>query len=216
MSTTPKKSYFELAKEAITALKERTGSSQQAIKAHIVANHPTIKFAQHLLRGALNKGADAGKFVKVKASYKLGAEEKKVKKAVTKKAAPAPKAAAVVAKVVAKAAPTKAVKKAPAAKKGNPIPVIHLDPKTNSSGLIVIPTSTAPVKKAAAPAKKAAAAPKAVAPAAPKAKASPKAKAAPKAKKVGAAPKSPAKKAVKAPVAKKVAAAKTVKKAAKK
>lgn len=215
MSTTPKKSYFELAKEAITALKERTGSSQQAIKAHIVANHPSIKFAQHLLRGALNKGADAGKFVKVKASYKLGAEEKKVKKAVTKKTVPATKAA-VVAKVaaVAKAAPTKAVKKAPVAKKGNIISTFHSDIKTNLSHLITTPISSAPAKKAAAPAKKSTPAPKAPKTAATKAKASPKAKAAPK--KVGAAPKSPAKKAVKAPAAKKATTAKPVKKVAKK
>ena len=58
----PKKSYFELAREAIASLKDRTGSSPQAIKAYITANHPSIKFAQHLLRAALNKGAEQGKF----------------------------------------------------------------------------------------------------------------------------------------------------------
>ena len=107
MSAAPKKSYFELAKEAIAALKDRTGSSPQAIKAHIVANHPSIKFAQHLLRAALNKGAETGKFTKVKASFKLAAEEKKVKKVAVKKVA-APKAV--------KAAP--AAKKVAAPKKG--------------------------------------------------------------------------------------------------
>ena len=76
----PKKSYFDLAKEAILALKERTGSSPQAIKSYICTNHPSIKFAQHLLRSALNKGAETGKFVKVKASFKLAAAEKKEKK----------------------------------------------------------------------------------------------------------------------------------------
>ena len=109
----PKKSYVELAKEAIAALKERTGSSPQAIKAHIVANHPSIKFAQHLLRAALKKGAETGKFIKVKASFKLGAEEKKAKKVAVKKVAAAPAAA--------KKAPAKAaapVKKSPVAKKG--------------------------------------------------------------------------------------------------
>lgn len=116
MSAAPKKSYFELAKEAIAALKERTGSSAQAIKAHIVANHPTIKFAQHLLRAALNKGSETGKFVKVKASFKLAADEKKVKKVAVKKAAPAAVAKKAAApKVVAKAA----TKKAPVAKKGD-------------------------------------------------------------------------------------------------
>jgi histone H1/5 len=107
MSTAAKKSYFELAKEAIAALKERTGSSAQAIKAHIVANHPTIKFAQHLLRAALNKGSETGKFVKVKASFKLAADEKK-KPAVKKVAPPADKKAP---------APKSAAKKAPAAAK---------------------------------------------------------------------------------------------------
>ena len=118
MSAAPKKSYFDLAKEAIVALKERTGSSPQAIKAHIVANHPSIKFAQHLLRAALNKGAETGKFVKVKASFKLGAEEKKVKKVAAPKVAKVAKVAAPkvakVAKVAAKkAAPKKGKKNIP-------------------------------------------------------------------------------------------------------
>ena len=111
----PKKSYVELAKEAIAALKERTGSSPQAIKAHIVANHPSIKFAQHLLRAALKKGAETGKFIKVKASFKLGAEEKKAKKVAVKKVAAAPAAAK---KAPTKAAAAAPVKKSPVAKKG--------------------------------------------------------------------------------------------------
>lgn len=110
----PKKSYVELAKEAIAALKERTGSSPQAIKAHIVANHPSIKFAQHLLRAALKKGAETGKFIKVKASFKLGAEEKKAKKVAVKKVAAAPAAT----KAAPKAKAAAPAKKAPAAKKG--------------------------------------------------------------------------------------------------
>jgi histone H1/5 len=110
-----KKSYFELAKEAIAALKERSGSSTQAIKAHIVFNHPSIKFAQHSLRSALKKGAESGKLVKVKASFKLAEAEKEApKKAVAKKVA-APKKA--VAKKVA-APKAAAVKTSPAAKKG--------------------------------------------------------------------------------------------------
>ncbi len=46
MSAAPKKSYFELAKEAILALKERGGSSQQAIKSWIISKYPTLNFAQ--------------------------------------------------------------------------------------------------------------------------------------------------------------------------
>lgn len=45
MSTAPKKSYYDLAKEAILALKDRTGSSPQAIKAYIATKFPTFKFA---------------------------------------------------------------------------------------------------------------------------------------------------------------------------
>ena len=102
----PKKSYLELAKEAIAALKERTGSSPKAIKAYITSNHPSIKFAQHLLRTALNKGVETGKFIKVKASFKLAASEKKTPKKVL--------AAPTVVKKATPAAPKKA-KAAPAA-----------------------------------------------------------------------------------------------------
>jgi histone H1/5 len=107
----PKKSYFELAKEAIAALKERTGSSPQAIKAYITSNHSSIKFAQHLLRAALNKGVETGKFVKVKASFKLAASEKKPP---AKKATPAAPA------VVTKKPPTKKAAASAPAKKGQP------------------------------------------------------------------------------------------------
>lgn len=46
MST--KKSYFDLIKEAIVALKDRTGSSAVAIKGHIVANNADFNFQQVL------------------------------------------------------------------------------------------------------------------------------------------------------------------------
>lgn len=42
----PKQTYYDLTKEAILALKERSGSSSQAIKKFIVAKYPTLKFAQ--------------------------------------------------------------------------------------------------------------------------------------------------------------------------
>lgn len=113
----PKKSYFELAKEAIAALKERTGSSPQAIKAYITSNHSSIKFAQHLLRAALNKGVETGKFVKVKASFKLAASEKK---APAKKAAPAAPAA------VVKKAPAKKAAAVAAPKKGQSQLILHI------------------------------------------------------------------------------------------
>lgn len=40
------KSYFNLAKEAIVALKDRSGSSVPAIKKWILAKYPTLVFAQ--------------------------------------------------------------------------------------------------------------------------------------------------------------------------
>jgi hypothetical protein len=45
-----KMTYFEMAKEAIAVQKERSGSSSQAIKSYITANHKEINFQQHLLR----------------------------------------------------------------------------------------------------------------------------------------------------------------------
>jgi hypothetical protein len=44
MAVAPKKSYFDLAKEAILFQKERFGSSQQAIKNYITSNYPTLNF----------------------------------------------------------------------------------------------------------------------------------------------------------------------------
>lgn len=46
MSTAPKKTYYDMVKEAIIALKDRTGSSSQAIKAYIVANNKDLVFTQ--------------------------------------------------------------------------------------------------------------------------------------------------------------------------
>jgi hypothetical protein len=40
------KTYLEMATAAIAALKDRTGSSSQAIKAHIVANNKGLDFKQ--------------------------------------------------------------------------------------------------------------------------------------------------------------------------
>mmetsp|Transcript_6448 Transcript_6448/g.8468 ORF Transcript_6448/g.8468 Transcript_6448/m.8468 type:complete len:136 (+) Transcript_6448:85-492(+) len=86
--------YYEMIKAAILALKDRTGSSPQAIKSHILTNFPGVKFQQHSLRLALKKGVEAGKLVKVKASFKLSAEEKKPPKKKVVKKKPAKKAKA--------------------------------------------------------------------------------------------------------------------------
>jgi hypothetical protein len=44
MSSSANKSYFYLAKEAITDLKDRTGSSLRAIKSWILARYPKMDF----------------------------------------------------------------------------------------------------------------------------------------------------------------------------
>jgi histone H1/5 len=82
-----KKTYFEMAREAIVALKERSGSSSQAIKKHMCASNKSLNFAQHLLRDALKKGVDSGKLTRVKASFKIN-KDAVVKKPAAKKAAP--------------------------------------------------------------------------------------------------------------------------------
>uniref|UniRef100_A0A6V2U3J2 H15 domain-containing protein n=1 Tax=Heterosigma akashiwo TaxID=2829 RepID=A0A6V2U3J2_HETAK len=54
----------------------------QAIKKYIESTYKKITFQQHSLRLALKKGVEAGKLIKVKASYKISAGEKlAVKKA---------------------------------------------------------------------------------------------------------------------------------------
>ncbi len=102
---------------AITGLKEKTGSSRQAILKHICANNKVdaAKAGVHL-RLALKRGVAAGTLKMAKASgkgagkYKLGEKAKAVKKPKVKKPkAKKPKAAK-------KAAKPKAAKK-PAAKK---------------------------------------------------------------------------------------------------
>lgn len=96
--------YGEICKAAILALKDRTGSSQLAITKYIAANYPAAKNT-NAIKAALKAGTKKGTFVKVKASYKVSAEAKKVpKKKIAKKTK---KPAAAVKKVTKKAAPVK-------------------------------------------------------------------------------------------------------------
>merc|ERR1719479_78184 len=122
----------EMVVAAIGALKERTGSSLSAIKKYIAANYKVdiVKLAP-FIRKALKKGVESKKLVQVKASYKMGKEEKpkkpkkkpvkKAKKPKAKKPKTPKKAAAKKAKSPKKAAKKPAAKKAktkkPAAKK---------------------------------------------------------------------------------------------------
>ncbi|KAK9475325.1 linker histone H1 and H5 family-domain-containing protein [Dipodascopsis tothii] len=140
--------YKDMIVEAIVTLKERNGSSRQALKKYIQSNYK-IKAAnfETQFNAALKRGVVAGDFVQPKGpsgTVKLQKKESKpvekkpvkktvVKKAAVKKAAPkkaavkkaAPKKAApkkVAAKPAAKATKPKAagIKKKPVAKKAAP------------------------------------------------------------------------------------------------
>lgn len=130
-----------MVKEAILALKERTGSSLPAITKFIAQKHPNLPANwKRTLSVQLKNLTKAGKLVKVKASFKLSdalkappKPKKVVKKVVAakkpksvktvKKAAPKPKTikkTTTTKKTATKAAPKAkkpAAKKAPAAKK---------------------------------------------------------------------------------------------------
>merc|ERR1712003_464007 len=88
--------YEKMVKAALVALKDRTGSSTQAIAKYMKANYDLPEnFAKSLSR-FLKKFVESGKLVKVKASYKLGSlktEPKPKKKKVVKKKAPKKKVA---------------------------------------------------------------------------------------------------------------------------
>merc|ERR1739848_181834 len=106
--------YSVMIAAAITALKDRTGSSRAAILKHVVANNKVdAAKAATPARGALKmasaKGKNAGSYKLVKV-----VKPKKVKKVVKKKAAKKPAAKKAAKKPVAKKA---APKKKPAAKK---------------------------------------------------------------------------------------------------
>ncbi|KAI7756319.1 hypothetical protein M8C21_001535 [Ambrosia artemisiifolia] len=112
--------YFEMIKEAIVTLKERTGSSQYAITKFIEENQKNLpaNFKKVLLT-QLKKFVAAGKLVKVKASYKLPAT-----------AAPAKKKPVAKPKTAVKPKPVKKI--APAKKKtvAKPKPKAAAKPKT--------------------------------------------------------------------------------------
>ena len=94
--------YFEMIKEAIAALKDRTGSSSVAIAKYIEEKHGKALPAnfKKMLSVQLRSSAAKGKLVKVKASYKLSDAAKKD----SPKAKPAAKPAKDAAKPKKKAA----------------------------------------------------------------------------------------------------------------
>ena len=108
-------SYEVMIKEAIVALKDRTGSSTIAIKKYMEAHYKLSDNFGTNLSKALKRCVENGKLVKVKASYKLGSLKTAPKKTAAKKKTvvkkkPATKKKTVVKKKVAKK-PKKVVKK---------------------------------------------------------------------------------------------------------
>ncbi|KAL2552684.1 Histone H1 [Forsythia ovata] len=123
--------YFEMIKEALLALNEKSGSSPYAIAKYMEDKHKAVLPAnfRKILGLQLKNSAAKGKLIKIKASYKLseaGKKEKPTKKPKTVPVKPKPKKAEGVKKVaskkgVKKAAPTKPKQpksiKSPAAKR---------------------------------------------------------------------------------------------------
>merc|ERR1712216_874527 len=77
--------YEVMIKEAIVALKDRTGSSTIAIKKYMEANYKLSETFGTALSKALKRFVESGKLTKVKASYKLGSLKTAPKKKVAKK-----------------------------------------------------------------------------------------------------------------------------------
>ena len=117
--------YAEMISAAILSLKDRTGSSRQAIAKYVCANYQVDadKAAFHLRR-ALKKGLEDGVFKTARQSGKGAGSfklvEKKKKKPAVKKAKPSSKKSAVdAAKKAKSSAKKKPAVKAVAAKKSN-------------------------------------------------------------------------------------------------
>lgn len=143
--------YGEMVQAAIAALKERNGSSRQAIIKYVTANFKVSDSSvSTYTKAALKRGVTGGSLKQVKGagasgSFKL-AEKPKVVKAKKVKTPKKPVAKKPAAKKAAKKTPKK---KKPAAKK----PVVKAAAK---KPVAKKPAAKKPVAKKAAPAKKAA------------------------------------------------------------
>ena len=150
--------YIDMITAAITALKERTGSSRQAIVKYIKANYKVGDNADVHVKMALKRGVASGALAQPKGTGASGSF-KVVKKAEPKKKKPAAK----------KPAAKKPAAKKPAAKKSTP--------KKKSAAKKSTPKKKKPAAKKASSAKKTkkpAKKPAAKKPAAKKAKKTPK------------------------------------------
>ncbi|KAF4371849.1 hypothetical protein F8388_009269 [Cannabis sativa] len=78
--------YFQMIKEAVLALNEKSGSSPYAIAKYMEEKHKSVLPAnfKKMLGLQLKNSISKGKLIKIKASYKLSEAGKKEKKVVTK------------------------------------------------------------------------------------------------------------------------------------
>ncbi|KGO65388.1 Winged helix-turn-helix transcription repressor DNA-binding [Penicillium italicum] len=134
----PHTSYRDMIKDAIVSLKERNGSSRQAIKKYVQANNKINVTSQSVFDSQFNKAIKAGveknEFTQPKGPsgpLKLAKKDAPVKAAPKPAAKPAPKATA---KPPAKTAapPKKTGTKAAASKKAVPNKPTATKPKANS------------------------------------------------------------------------------------
>ncbi|XP_028395232.1 histone H1-delta-like [Dendronephthya gigantea] len=155
--------YLDMITAAIAALKERNGSSRQAIIKYIKANYKVGDKAGGHVKHALRKGVTAGELLQSKGtgasgSFKLAkkaveAKPKKPKKPAAKKtvAKPKPKAKKSTTKSPKKkAAPKKAATKKPAAKKSPSKPKKPATKKPASKKAPAKPAKKPAAKKAGA------------------------------------------------------------------
>ena len=106
--------YIEMIVTAIIALKERNGSSRQAIEKYITSNYKVGERAGQFIKAALKRGVTSGKLVHTKGvgasgSFKVSKEEKKkeAKDPAPAKKKPAAKPATKAKKPAAKKVPAK-------------------------------------------------------------------------------------------------------------
>ena len=108
--------YIDMIVAAITALKERNGSSRQAIAKHVAANNKVGDNAGVHIKMALKRGVTSGALVQVKGTGASGSF-KVAKKAAPPKKKPAAKKPAAKKPAAKKPAAKKTPKKSPAKKK---------------------------------------------------------------------------------------------------
>lgn len=142
--------YIEMVVAAIAALKERKGSSRQAILKYIQANYKVSESCNLHIKLSLKRGVAAGRLIQAKGtgasgSFKNAKPEVKPKTKVVKKVAakkPAAKKPAAKKPAAKKTAKKATPKKSTPAKKAAPAPVKKTSAKKGRK----------PAKKAAAPA----------------------------------------------------------------